>query len=357
MTWDLAICGGGPAGLAAAIHAAKRGFRTVVLERSAPPPDKACGEGLMPRTVDALARLGVLADVPADQQTPFRGIRYVHGSGSVEARFKGGAGLGIRRTALSRALERRARTAGAEIRSASVRGLRPGEIDTDEGAIEARLIVGADGLNSSVRRHAGLELPQRGARRYAVRRHVRTAPWNDLVEVHWSDRAEAYVTPIARDCVNVAFLWHEHGLAEKVSFEVLLDDFPALRDRIRDAPAESEARGAGPLARRVSARTARGIALIGDAAGYVDAITGQGLSLAFSSAELLVRALPRDLREPGLSRALQRYDASLRSDWLRYALPARALVALAGQPRLRSGALRLIQRHPAWFRLLLRLVA
>ena len=305
MTWDLAICGGGPAGLAAAIHAAKRGFSTVVLERSAPPPDKACGEGLMPRTVDALARLGVLADVPADQQTPFRGIRYVHGSGSVEA----------------------------------------------------RLIVGADGLNSSVRRHAGLELPQRGARRYAVRRHVRTAPWNDLVEVHWSDRAEAYVTPIARDCVNVAFLWHEHGLAEKVSFEVLLDDFPALRDRIRGAPAESEARGAGPLARRVSARTAQGIALIGDAAGYVDAITGQGLSLAFSSAELLVRALPRDLREPGLSRALQRYDASLRSDWLRYALPARALVALAGQPRLRSGALRLIQRHPAWFRLLLRLVA
>ena len=233
----------------------------------------------------------------------------------------------------------------------------PGAIETDAGLVEARLIVGADGLNSSVRRHAGLELPARGRRRYGLRRHVRTAPWNDLVEVHWSDRAEAYVTPIARDCVNVAFLWHEHGLPEKVSFDALLEDFPALRDHVRDAPAESEARGAGPLAQRVKARTAAGIALIGDAAGYVDAITGQGLSLAFASAELLVRALPRDLREPGLSRALRRYDASLRTQWLRYAVPARALVALAGQPRLRSGALRLIQRHPAWFRLLLRLVA
>lgn len=357
MTWDVAICGGGPAGLAAAIHAAKRGFTTVVLERSAPPPDKACGEGLMPRTVDALARLGALADVPADQQTPFRGIRYVDRSGAVEARFDGSSGLGIRRTALSRALEGRARAAGAEIRNVSVRALRPGAIETDDGTIEARLIVGADGLNSSVRRHAGLELPQRGKRRYAVRRHVRTAPWNDLVEVHWSDRAEAYVTPIARDCVNVAFLWHEQGLAERASFETLLEEFPALGDRVRGAPAESEARGAGPLARRVSARTTAGIALIGDAAGYVDAITGQGLSLAFSSAELLVQALPRDLREPDLLRGLHRYDASLRTEWLRYAVPARALVALAGQPRLRSGALRLIQRHPAWFRLLLRLVA
>ncbi|HWE23981.1 MAG TPA: monooxygenase, partial [Myxococcales bacterium] len=126
---------------------------------------------------------------------------------------------------------------------------------------------------------------------------------------------------------------------------------------IRDAPAESETRGAGPLARRVTARTATGIALIGDAAGYVDAITGQGLSLAFSSAELLVRALPRDLREPELSRALRRYDASLRGEWLRYAVPARALVALAGRPRLRQAALDLVQRHPSWFRLLLRLVA
>jgi menaquinone-9 beta-reductase len=357
MIWDVAICGGGPAGLAAAIHAATRGFSTIVMERSAPPQDKACGEGLMPRSLLALQKLGALQDVPAEQQAPFRGIRYVHAGGAVEACFRDGNGLGIRRTALSTALQQRAREAGAVIRAASVRAVRPGAGETDGDTVAARLIVGADGLNSAVRREARLDLPVRGPRRYGVRRHVRTRPWNDLVEVHWSDCAEAYVTPVGANCVNVAFLWHEHAVPEKASFESLLDNFPELRDRVRDAPVESEARGAGPLARRVKARIAPGIALIGDAAGYVDAITGQGLSLAFTSAELLVRALPRELREPALSRALRRYDASLRADWLRYAVPARALVALAARPRLRRGTLRLVQRHAFWFRLLLRLVA
>ena len=107
----------------------------------------------------------------------------------------------------------------------------------------------------------------------------------------------------------------------------------------------------------MKARTARGLALIGDAAGYVDAITGQGLSLAFTSAELLVRALPRDLREPALSAALRRYDESLRAGWLRYAVPARTLLALARRPALRRRALGVLQRHPRWFSLLLRAVA
>jgi flavin-dependent dehydrogenase len=174
--------------------------------------------------------------------------------------------------------------------------------------------------------------------------------------VHWSAGAEAYVTPIGPRCVNLAFLWQEDALSEKASFESLLDRFPALAERVRGAAIESEARGAGPLARRVKARSAPGFALIGDAAGYVDAITGQGLSLAFTSAELLVRVLPRPLREPALTRALRRYDAELRAGWLRYAVPARSLLALARRPRLRRQALRMLQRHPGWFALLLRAV-
>jgi len=358
MIWDVAICGGGPAGLAAAVHAARAGFSTVVLERTPGAPDKACGEGLMPRGLQALERLSVLADVPAGDRTPFRGIRYVQEDGSsVEARFRGGAGLGIRRTALSEAVQRKAREVGAEIRHAGVRGLAGRRLDTDAGPVEARLIVGADGLNSSLRQAAGLERPVRGPRRFGLRRHLRLPPWNDLVEVHWSAGAEAYVTPVGPRCVNLAFLWQEDALAEKASFESLLERFPALRERVRGATVESEARGAGPLSRRVKSRVARGLALIGDAAGYVDAITGQGLSLAFTSAELLVGILPRDLREPALTHALRRYDASLRADWLRYAVPACGLLALARRPALRRSTLRLLQRHPRWFSLLLRAVA
>ena len=356
MIWDVAICGGGPAGLAAALHAVRAGFSAIVLERSAA-PDKACGEGLMPRGLRALEPLGVLAGIP--EARPFRGIRYLQEDGSaVEARFPDGAGLGIRRTALGQALRDRAVAAGAEIRAVPVRGLRNGGgLETEAGAIEARLVIAADGLNSTLRRAAGLEMESNGHRRFGIRRHYALEPWADLVEVHWSAGAEAYVTPVGARSVNLALLWEADAFEEKASFESLLAHFPALRERLGGAPVESEARGAGPLSRRVKARTAPRLALVGDAAGYVDAITGQGLSLAFTSAERLVRALPRDLREPGLTRALRSYDAALRSEWLRYALPARALLGLARRPGLRRRALQVLQRHPAWFGALLRVVA
>ena len=312
----------------------------------------------MPRGLEALERLSVVSEVPPDQCARFRGIRYVQeDGGAVEGRFPRGSGLGVRRIALWRAVQQRAREAGAEMRNAGVRGLAAGRLDTDAGPIEARLIVAADGLNSALRRAAGLEVPVRGPRRFGIRRHFRVPPWSDLVEVHWSAGAEAYVTPVGPRSVNVAFLWQEDALSEKASFESLLDRFPALADRVRGATVESESRGAGPLSQRVKARTAAGLALIGDAAGYVDAITGQGLSLAFTSAELLVRALPRELREPALSSALRRYEASLRAGWLRYAVPARSLLALARRPALRRRALGVLQRHPRWFSLLLRAVA
>ena len=357
MIWDVAICGGGPAGLAAALHAAAAGFSTVVLERSAGAPDKACGEGLMPRGLRALEPLHVLEGIRDTR--PFRGIRYFQeDGGAVEARFRGGSGLGIRRTALAQALRERALVAGAEIRAASVRGLRRGGgLDTDAGPIEARLVIAADGLGSPLRRAAGLELAANGRRRFGLRRHYAVEPWADLVEVHWSAGAEAYVTPVGARSVNVAFLWEAGAFEEKASFDSLLARFPALGERVGSAAVESEARGAGPLSRRVKARAAPGLALVGDAAGYVDAITGQGLSLAFTSAERLVQSLPRTLREPDLSRALRRYDASLRAEWLRYALPARALLALARRPGLRRRTLGFLQRHPAWFGAFLRIVA
>ena len=347
---DVAIAGGGPAGLAAAIRSAQRGFRTVVFERSAGTLDKACGEGLMPSGARELARLGVA--IAENDRAFFRGIRYLQEDGTtLEASFGEERGIGIRRTALARALRDRAIDCGAEVREGSVAAALPRgdrvELRTgNDQRLEARLLIAADGLHSPLRKAAGLDDPRpTQTLRYGIRRHFEMPPWTDFVEVHWGPGAEAYVTPVGPGSVNVAFL-RERDAAQ--DFDALLQRFPALRERVCGAPSASEVRGAGPLLQRVRARHGPRLALVGDAAGYVDAITGQGLSLAFAASAVLMETLPDDL-SADLEAALGRYDAGLRARWIRYALPAHGLVALSRRPALRRAALRVLARVPRAF--------
>jgi flavin-dependent dehydrogenase len=328
---DVVIAGGGPAGLAAAIRSAQKGFHTVCFERQPGPPDKACGEGLMPAGARELEALGVHLD-----GAPFRGIRYVQEDGrAIDAPFRDGNGIGVRRTELSRALSAKARECGVELTRGSVQSGTAGtgsiELQTDAGPVEARLLIAADGLHSPLRRAAGLESPAKGPQRFGVRRHFAMKPWSDFVEVYWAKGCEAYITPIGESSLNVAFL-----CGKGAHFDELLQLFPAVAARLQNP--ESEARGAGPLLQRARRRYAERLALVGDAAGYVDAITGQGLSLAFQAATALVFALPADLSQD-LTPALKAYDRSLRAPWRRYALPARALVLLSRKPALRRLAI------------------
>jgi flavin-dependent dehydrogenase len=154
--------------------------------------------------------------------------------------------------------------------------------------LRARWLVAADGLHSAVRRQAGLDVPAEGRSplRFGIRRHYAVRPWTDHVEVHWAAGHEAYVTPVADDLVGVAVLG-----PPGTGFDEALDALPALTARLRGAPAASELRGAGPL--RQTARTVRKgrILLVGDAAGYVDALTGEGLSTGFTAAREAVAAV------------------------------------------------------------------
>lgn len=352
MIEDVVIAGGGPAGLAAAIRAAQRGLRTLLFERSEGVPDKACGEGLMPSGARELAKLGARID----ESAPFHGIRYLQEDGkSVEARFRGGSGLGIRRTVLAKALRERALQCGAELRQGTVQSARAErdriEVTTYQGSVLGRLLVAADGLHSPLRRAAGLDgAPDSAPARYGIRRHFTLEPWSDLVEVYWSKGAEAYVTPVGPRCVNVALLSARGG-----DFDGLLALFPSLQAHLDGAPPASETRGAGPLLQRARARHTERLALLGDAAGYVDAITGQGLSLAFAAATLLFEALPQDLAQD-LAPGLREYDRRVQGKWLRYALPAHALVALSRRPLLRRAAIRSVGALPGAFATLLGVV-
>lgn len=304
---DLLIAGGGPAGLVTALHGARAGLDVVVVERRRGVIDKACGEGLMPHTLRQLERLGV--DPPG---RPFRGIRYLDEHRSVDAAFRSGPGRGVRRTALHAALRDAVMAAGVPVFTAEAGAVTQDSTSVRMGALRARYLAAADGLHSPIRRSLGLARPSHGPRRWGIRRHVRIAPWTDHVEVYWASGAEAYVTPVADDCVGIAILTSQRG-----GFDQQLCAFTALRDRMADHPHGPDM-AAGPLRQRVRALSTGRVLLVGDAAGYVDALTGEGLGIAFDAARLLVGCVVAD--RPG------EYDRQWRRMSRRYRLLTSALV-------------------------------
>lgn len=359
MKVDVAIVGGGPAGLAVAIHAARRGLSTVVLEKQALSPDKACGEGLMPRGVRELEALGARAYLAPADCAPLEGIRYVQEDATVaEGRLPNGGGLGIRRVALVDALARRARELGAELREHSPvlghhRTAGGITVTTAAEPIDAQILVAADGLASPLRRSEGLDLPARAARRFGLRQHFQLPPWSRCVEVHLSEAAEAYVTPVGSRRVGVAFLWDDARVPRPVSVPAFRARFPVLEQRIDGAELDSEPRGAGPLARSAFARTADRFVLIGDAAGYVDAITGEGLSLAFCSAATLGQLLPEAIARGATRDTLAPYERECARLFRRYAWVTRAVLTLARHPALRRPVVRGLAHQPWIFERLL----
>ncbi len=278
---DVLVVGGGPAGLATAIRCALAGLQVTVAEPRAAPIDKACGEGLMPAAVARLQAIGVH---PAGR--PFRGIRYLDASHRADALFRPGHGLGVRRTALHAALTQRAAQLAIPVLPVRVTGFVQHTDRVTAADIEARYLVAADGLHSSIRRICTLDAPPARHPRFGLRRHYRSTPWSDLVEVYWSPGAEAYVTPVADDLVGVAVLGHSGG-----DFDSRLAAFPALRDRLAAAEPVGGVRGAGPLRQNVRRRVCANVLLVGDASGYIDALTGEGISVALAQAAALVECL------------------------------------------------------------------
>jgi flavin-dependent dehydrogenase len=341
-----------------AIHSARRGLSTVLFERQSLSVDKACGEGLLPPGLRELEALGARALISPADCSPIAGIRYLQEDGSaVEGRLPAPGGLGIRRIALVTALERVAREAGVEIQDRCavnevVRTQEKVRLVTSAGdETEACLLIAADGLASPLRKAQGLELPEpSGSKRYGLRQHFRLPPWTEFVEVHFARGVEAYVTPVGAERVGVAFLWEDGRVGEdRISFRTLLRRFPLLERRLESAPEDSKARGAGPLSRSVRGRVLDRFALLGDAAGYVDAITGEGLSLALRSAAALGALLPDVLARGATQRALGAYERAIHPHYFRYACFTRTLLFMARRPALRIQVIRLLARYPGGF--------
>lgn len=343
------MVGGGPSGLAAAIALRLAGCSVAVLEANAPPIDKACGEGLLPETLHALRRLGVA--LPPEGILPLQGIRFVEGSAHVQADFSGGCGAGVRRTVLHSSLTERARELEIELYW-NTKGTRidAGIVASGEKRFKPKLIVGADGQNSRVREAAGLngtgwDWMARG-RRYGFRRHYALAPWSPYVEVHWSGSSQMYVTPVSSREIGVALLTSDpHQRLTRA-----MCDFPELLGRLQGAQPTSREMGAETAMRGLrhvwaDDRASGRVALVGDASGSVDAITGEGLGLAMRQAMALAQAFQSgDLGNyAGVHRRLRRKPATM----------ATLLLLLARNERLRRSVFSCFVQYPALFQMLL----
>jgi flavin-dependent dehydrogenase len=324
---DLLIVGGGPGGLATALQARRHGLSVVVAEPREDPIDKACGEGLMPGGLAELMSLGV---DPAGM--PFRGIAYVSEQRRAEALFRNGPGRGVRRTTLHAALEARAKEQDTEWIRTKVTRVQQDAHGVTAAGVRAKWLVGADGLHSTVRRSVGIKATAGKPRRYGVRWHFTVPAWSEFVEVYWSRLGEAYVTPVEPDLVGVSIL--SRGQPD-------LAWFPRLARQLAGA-SRGQARGCGPLRQVVSRRVAGRVLLVGDAAGYEDALTGEGVSLAVKQAAAAVDAI---VNETPAS-----YEASWHRVTRNYRLLTRVVV-LASTPRLtRPAVVPACQRLPGVFR-------
>jgi flavin-dependent dehydrogenase len=335
------VIGGGPAGLAVGIAARKRGFDVIVADGARPPIDKACGEGLMPTTAAALRELGVSIG-PGDGQA-FRGIRFIDSATSVEAGFSGASGVGVRRTVLHRKMVERAEECGVTLCwNTPVAGLSRDGAILGGTAVQAKWIIGADGVHSRVRGWIGLDAKARQEVRFAQRRHYRVRAWTDCMEVHWGRKAQAYVTPLSNDETCVALISRD----PRLRLEDAWVEFPNLAGRLRHAEPSSVERGAVTVTRRLKHVYSGNTALIGDASGSVDAITGEGLCLSFRQAIALADAMGKE--------DLESYEQAHHQLGRRPNRMGRLLLMLDRYPSLRKRALRSLAKDPE---LLARLLA
>jgi flavin-dependent dehydrogenase len=334
------VVGGGPAGLATAIAMRLEGLPVKVADCGHPPIDKSCGEGLMPDTITALGALGI--ELPENAGYPLKGITFIDNDRTVTADFSSNIARGLRRTVLHELLTRRAKDVGVELLwGARVERVSGGSIVIDGREHQAAYVIGADGQNSRIRRDAGLAPAHFEQTRYGFRRHYRMSPWSNHVQLYWGSKCQLYVTPVAPDELGVALISDDPHLR----LSQALMQFPELRERLEGVEHASKEMGSITASRNLRNVRRTNIALVGDASGSVDAITGEGMSLAFQQALALAAACKAG--------DLFQYELTHRELRQRPSVMAGLMLLLARHEELRRRAFASLARRPEMFRQLL----
>ena len=355
---DVLIAGGGIAGSSLAILLGRQGITSELFEQGRFPKEKPCGEGMMPGGVSVLQRLG-LADAAGG--VPFYGVRYHFGNQTAEGRFPEAdgfpsAGRGQRRKLLDQVLFK----AAAETPGVTAHcGVRVDKPLVENGNVvglvvegeprRARLTVAADGVHSRIRRFLGLDVPVL-RKRLGARVHFRLAPGQkqpSWVDVFVSRGHEFYVTPLPENEVLVAVLADGEALAEPIerAYGRWWREHPVLASRLEGAEQVTSLLCSSPLAGRARAGVAPGIVLLGDAAGFLDPITGGGMSQALMTAELLAKYMRKGWHATGLW--LWDFERDRRALLRDYNMLTRIVLWLADHPSLAERLVSALRLSPS----------
>lgn len=357
---DVLIAGGGIAGASLAIMLGRCGLAVELFERATFPREKPCGEGLMPAGVAVLQRWGLAEAVGG---APFYGVRYHAGGKMIEGRFPNqaglpSAGLGQRRWVMDRVLlEHAAATSGVKVHEgipvqAPLRehGRVTGLMVSGE-ARRAGLVVIADGLRSRLRCLLGLDCPSRH-KRLGLRMHFRLAPRHTQppwVEVFIQRGYEIYVTPLPDGEILVAALADGGRMVEpaELVFHRWVQAQPSLAARLEGAQERTTLKGVSPLSGRARTGVTPGAVLLGDAAGFLDPITGGGMTQALMTAELLTQYM---VNAPGTDHDwLINFERERRVMLRDYHILTRMVLCLADYPQWAPIVLGALGHFPALF--------
>jgi geranylgeranyl reductase family protein len=361
LSCDLLVVGAGPAGSALAAAAAQRGMDVVLLEAAHHPRAKACAEYASPRIVEELATIGLAADAWTGMAVPLNGMRLFAGGAAVDLRYADEAGprtaWGLDRRRFDALLAAHARSSGARlIEGATVTRLRRDHWRRVAGAtardregeitVSATWTVGADGAHSTVARLLGVERPVRFPRRIGLVAHYSGVP--DVVdggEMHVGRDGYVGLAPTPGGELNVGMaLPVVRGIGARQRFAAAIAALPAVAERLRAARRTTRILGAAPIGHRVSRVAGPGWMLVGDAAGFVDPFTGEGIFRALRSARAAADALgERDVTGAYLANRRVAFAAKDALTWVVQSM-------LAARPLLHYGVRRLATREQARLR-------
>lgn len=370
---DVIVVGAGPAGAASAILLAEHGLHVAVLERGGRTRPKICGEYLSPEAGRVLDRLGVLKILDGSGAVPLAGMRITAPDGTALTGRYASVGafrpyrehaMGVSRATLDGALVDRVRALPVDFHD----GVRVTDLVMQRGCVagvdtvdrtgaartfRAPLIVGADGRASTVAERLGCRHPHRLSRMALVTYVSGLDDCRDYGEIYVDPPDYGILNPLAPRRINVSLVV---PLADAAPWSDRLEDFfvarvrqlPYLARRLAGARREAPLQAMGPLAYRVSTPRQRGVLLVGDAAGFYDPFTGEGIYTALRGAELAAEAIVHAVKTGDVvAGAPAAYERARRAAFGDKQRVTRGLQLLIAHRRLANAAARWLARRPS----------